>query len=391
MNGPEGTFFTLSNADGERSGVRPDRLQNAEAVLLNAVEAGIFPGCAVSLEVNGTVVWREGYGTLEPGSPHRVAPETLYDLASLTKPLACAAPLMRRLERGEVCLTDEVRRYFPDSPLPHLKGVTLAHLLTHTSGLPAWERYYERCSSPAEVISSVLSAAPEARPGERYAYSDLGYILLGEILRRATDRRLDDLAREEVFRPLGMETAGYWALDGGGRRFMGVRALPPEEAERRIAPTRFCPLREGRTLCAEVHDGNGCALEGVSGHAGLFGTADDVMAYLRMLLNGGRGPDGEPFFSPAAVRLVTRSQIDPSVGGHTLGWFAPPNGLHAGGDLWRDRGFSHTGFTGTHAFADPDSGVAVVLLTNAVYFSTGEHLRVRRAFMNAVAASLCPS
>jgi CubicO group peptidase (beta-lactamase class C family) len=375
-----------ADADLEGLGVSPERLENAERVLLRAIEAGIFPGCVAALEVKGQTVWREGYGRLEPSSPHRAAPDTVYDLASLTKPLTCASSLMLLVECGEVCLTDDVARYFPDPPLPHLKGVSLRHLLTHTSGLPAWVKFYERCETPEEVVRAALSTPLEARPGERYAYSDLGYILLGEVVRRASGQRLDDFARERVFRPLGMDTAGYFALDGGGKRFMGVAPLSPDDA--RIAPTRFCPLREGQTLRAEVHDGNGRALNGVSGHAGLFGTSDDVMAYLRMLLNGGRDPHGKPFFGAAAVRRITTSQIDPAVGGHSCGWFAPPNGMHSAGDLWGDRGFSHTGFTGTSAFADPVSGVTLALLTNAVYFSTGEHNRVRRAFANAVASAI---
>ena len=371
----------------ERLGIDAGRLKRAEAVLLGAIEADILPGCAVAMEVKGETVWREGYGRLEPELPHKVVPETVYDLASLTKPLACASSVMHLVERGEVCLTDELSSFFPERPLPHLKGVTLLHLLTHTSGLLWWDRFYEKADSPAGVVEAVLSAPPEARPGERYAYSDLGYILLGEIVRRITGKRLDDFAREAVFRPLGMETAGYFALDGGGRRFMGVQPVSSGEAEGRIAPTRFCPMREGRTLRGEVHDANGCALAGVSGHAGLFGSADDVMNYLRMLLNGGRGPDETPFLSPASVRLSTTSRIDPKVGGHSCGWFTPPNGLHSGGDVWADRGFSHTGFTGTAAFADPESGVALCLLTNAVYFSTGEHNRVRRRFLNTLASS----
>jgi CubicO group peptidase (beta-lactamase class C family) len=126
----------------------------------------------------------------------------------------------------------------------------------------------------------------------------------------------------------------------------------------------------------------------VSGHAGLFGTVDDAALYGQMLLDGGRSLKGEPLFSPATVRLVTASQIDRAVGGHTLGWFAPPNGMHTGGDLWANAGFSHSGFTGTSLFADPVTGILVVWLTNAVYFSTGEHLRVRRRFHNAVAAAV---
>jgi CubicO group peptidase (beta-lactamase class C family) len=362
-----------------------ERLHRAENVLLRGIEAGVFPGCAALVAVNGQTVLRKGYGLTQPHTSHTVTSDTLYDLASLTKPLACASSVMVLVERGELCLTDEVSRFFAGVSLPHLRGVTVKHLLTHTSGLPPWDKFYERCDSPAEIVKAVLSMPPDAKPGERYAYSDLGYILLGEIVRTVSGKRLDDFAREEVFRPLGMETAGYFALDDG-RRFMGIKS-PAEDDASAIAPTRHCPMREGQTLCGEVHDANCCALSGVSGHAGLFGTVDDAALYAQMLLDGGRTLQGEPFFSRVTVQLITQSQIDRIVGGHTLGWFAPPNGMHTGGDLWANVGFSHSGFTGTSIFADPATGILVVLLTNAVYFSTGEHLRVRRQFHNAVAAS----
>jgi CubicO group peptidase (beta-lactamase class C family) len=363
----------------------PERLRNAEEILRSAIEARIFPGCVALVRTGGQTVLRKGFGALEPGSAREVTPEVSFDLASLTKPLACASSIMVLVERGALCLTDEISRFF-DAKIPHLRGVTVRHLLTHTSGLPPWEKLYGKSGNREEIIGAVLAIPTEARPGERYAYSDLGYILLGEIAQRASGMRLDDFSRENLFRSLGMLDTGYWALDGE-KRFTGARSPEGDPAER-TAPTRNCSLRGDRTLIAEVHDANCYALSGVSGHAGLFGTADDVARYLEMLLGNGRTADGSVFFSPAAVRMIVSSQIAPSTGGHTLGWFAPPNGMHVGGDLWGDRGFGHSGFTGTSAFADPPSRTIVVLLTHAIYYNSGEHLRVRRRFHNAVAASL---
>lgn len=360
----------------ERS-VRAPQLERAEGVLLRALAQGIIPGAVVELEAHGQPLWREAYGRLAGDDSPRVTLATRYDLASLTKPLATAAAVMRLLEVGELCLTDPVERFFPARDLSHLPGVTLFHLLTHTSGLPPWAKLYRDAPTATSGMAKLFSTTPEARPGEQYAYSDVGYLLLGEVVRAVSGLRLDAFADAQLFPPLGITSARFRPLD---------EERDAEDAAL-FAPTRNCPMREGRTLQGEVHDANCRVLGGVGGHAGLFGAAEDVTRYVRMLLRGGVTDAGERFFSPATVRLITRSQIAPALGGQTLGWFAPGNGMHASGDLWSGAGFSHSGFTGVSAYGNPENGVSLVLLTNAVWCGTGEHIRVRRLFSNAVAAA----
>ena len=332
----------------------------------------LYPGAAFQVfrlpdQVLATGV--TGHAQEDPAVP--VTAHTVWDLASLTKPIATATSIMILAQEGALHLGQEVGRFLSGES-PTLEGITLKHLLTHSSGLKPWEKYHSQNLSREEIVARVRGSERQKPVGEGYAYSDLGYILLGEVVERVSGQPLAEFAQKRIFEPLGMRETRY---------------LPPPEWRGRIAAT-YCPDR-ARKLVGEVHDGNCAAMGGVAGHAGLFGTLEDLRTYARMLLREGEG-DGGRILSPLAARQMTRNQNRAGLNGHTLGWFTRPNGYLPAGDFLPDDTFGHTGFTGTSLLLSPSLGLAAILLTNRVYYDqdAGDCLTVRRKFHNTVAGSI---
>lgn len=347
-----------------------EKLQALDGLIEQGLADGLFLGAAYRVLRKPDQVLasgRMGFAQEEPLT--RVLSNTVWDLASLTKPIVTATSILILAEAGEFHLDEEIRRFLPEEA-PSLEGITLRHCLTHTSGLKPWEKLHSQDLEREEILRRVRASVPENAPGTAYAYSDLGYILLGEVVEHVTQRTLPQFAEDWVFDPLGMRSTRY---------------LPPEEWTRRLAATR-CPDRE-RVLTGEVHDGNCAAMGGAAGHAGLFGTIDDLTLYARMLLNEG-DLDGSRVLSPLAARQMMRNQNPPGLNGHTLGWFTRPNGFLPAADFWPEDTFGHTGFTGTSLLLSPSSGIAAILLTNRVYMENdgSDFLRFRRRFHNAIAA-----
>jgi len=317
-----------------------------------------------------------GHAQAEPAVP--AAEDTIWDLASLTKPLATATSILILAEEGAFHLDEEAARFLPGAS-PSLAGITIKHCLTHISGLKPWERLHSQGLSREAIVERVR-ASERARPiGAGYAYSDLGYILLGEVIAAVTGASVAEFARQRIFEPLGMRDTRY---------------LPPPEWRGRIAATRRLHPPQGQppggqVLVGTVHDDNCDVLGGVAGHAGLFGSLSDLQTYAQMLL--GEGAWGETrILAPLAARQKMRNQNPPGLNGHTLGWFTRPSGFLPAGDFLPDDTFGHTGFTGTSLLLSPSLGLAVILLTNRVYQErdAGDFLRFRRRFHNAVAGLL---
>jgi CubicO group peptidase (beta-lactamase class C family) len=350
----------------------PQALARVDALLEDGLRQAMYL-CAVYAVVGagGTLVCR-ALGRVAESPDRSATPETIFDLASLTKPVCTATAVMWLAERGAFHLGEEARAFLGDSVGSHWEGVTLRHLLTHTSGLPAWKKFHSQGLGREEVVARVLATERERPVGSRYVYSDLGFITLGEIVERVTGEGLERFAARELFGPLGMADTGF---------------RPPAALSERIAPTR-CPDR-ARVLVGEVHDGNAASMGGIAGHAGLFAPVADLAAYARMLLREGQA-DGARLLSPLAVRAMAAPQLDPTVGGSTLGWFCSPSGMLPRGDLLPADTFGHTGFTGTSLLVTPSLGAAVLLLTNRVYpeAEAAPFLRLRRRFHNAIAHTL---
>ena len=364
----------LRPADPAEAGFDPERLERAFSLLEAEIAAGRLPGAVVVIARDGAVAAHRALGWAAVHPERRpMTPDTLFDMASLTKVMATLPAVLLLSDRGEIRLDDPLHLFFPEYQGGGREEIRIRHLLTHTSGLPAGTMVLrEPAGSRAERIARLASVPLETPPGTRVVYSDLGFILLGELVTRVSGQPLDQFVREQVHRPLGLEVAGY---------------LPSGERARTAAATEYRE-RLGRHQCGEVHDENATALGGVAGHAGLFATAPEVAAYGQMWLDGGAG-----VLSPAAVAAATRDQT-PHVPGQDhrgLGWIVAREDSTAlsCGDLFSVGSFGHTGFTGTSLWVDPHRRLVVALLTNRVHFGRSDHIRrLRPLFHNAVAAAL---
>ena len=329
------------------------KLKPAYDVLDRAVADHAFPGGVLAVGLHGELqVHAFGRQTYDAASP-AVTADTIYDAASLTKAVVTTTLVAMQVEAGRIALDSPVARYVPEwnaGPNPEWrKRVTVRHLLTHSSGLPAHKDYFLTIHSGREVLANISNESLEYEPGTKTVYSDLGFILLGEILERVTGRTVEQLARERIFGPLNMANTLF---------------KPPKTLVSRIAPTEDDATYRKRLLRGEVHDENAFAMGGVAGHAGMFATAPDLATFCQMLLNGAmyahqrllaRGTLAQ-FVAPQPLAANTR----------TLGWLVP-TADSTSGRYFSPRSFGHLGFTGTSIWIDPDRQLFVILLTNRVY------------------------
>jgi CubicO group peptidase (beta-lactamase class C family) len=332
----------------------PDASRLGEAIrfLDSAVAVGAAPGAVLAVSAAGR---RFYHATGRLGTDDATAPDsaTVYDLASLTKVVGLTTAVMLAVDEERLDIDAPVSRYVPAFRGGAKDGVTLRHLLTHSSGLPAWRPLYREAIDRGSAMALADTTPLDTTPGRRMVYSDLGAIILTQAVEGAFGRRLDSLLAERVFGPLGMES---------------TRFLPPADWLPRIAPTELDPWR-GRVLRGEVHDENASRLDGVSGHAGLFASAEDLMRFGEWLLAGtGGGSDTGhfPVAPPAsAQRFVKRQDLPPETS-RALGWDTPSEGSSAGRLVSRES-FGHTGFTGTSIWIDPVRDLVIVLLSNRVH------------------------
>ena len=316
----------------------------------SGVRAGAAPGAVVAVSVGG---WRfiHAVGQLGSEVSQPVGPRTVYDLASLTKVVALTTVMMFAVDQGRIRLDDPVQRYLPEFVGPNKEAVTVRNLLTHSSGLPAHRPLWREAPGRDSALALVAAMPLDTLPGFRMVYSDLGAILLTRIVERAYGQPIDALFRSMVASPL---------------RLKSTRFLPPKSWLGRIAPTERDPWR-GRLIHGEVHDENAAFLGGVSGHAGLFSDALDLLTFGEWLL-GRRNPElarPGPGLREAVVRDFTHRQELVAGSSRALGWDTPSPGSSAGTRLSAES-FGHTGFTGTSIWVDPTRALVVVLLSNRV-------------------------
>lgn len=359
------------------AGVQPDRLARLDHLIHEALQDGIFPGAVLLVMRSDGIVKRAAYGqAIVTPSARPMTEDTLFDLASLTKVVVTAPLALMLAERGHWCLTDPVARYIDEFAMIDDRAISLWHLLTHTSGLPAWANLFYNNSGFDELFKGKWPIlTPVAPPQDRVIYSDLGFILLGEAIQRTMETSLEELAQAELFQPLGMQDAQY---------------NPPSSMADRVAATEDDPRRDGVRL-AQVHDENAEALGGVSGHAGLFATAADLARYTQMLLHDGRSPD-DRVLAQASVRAMRAPQTEPLNERRGLGWFLQRHDTPTSGDLLSTSAFGHTGFTGTSLWIDPDHDVGTILLTNRAHPERNRGLseinRVRARVHNTVMGAI---
>ena len=329
-------------------------LQDSISAILQAgVRDSAFPGAVAVVGTSRGAVVTSAVGRLDWGPSPPPSTSTLWDLASLTKVIALTSSMMLLVESRAVDLNAPVQRYLPEFQGRWKEGVTVRHLLTHSSGLPSWRPLYKEADGPANAMALAISTPLDTVPGARMVYSDLGVIILGEVVTRVSGQPFEAFVRERVFAPLAMHETMF---------------RPDSSFRERIAPTEVDPWRQ-RHLRGEVHDENAYALGGVSAHAGLFSSATDLIRIARMYLEAGT-LDGRRFVSPTTIDQFTAVQ-DSSLSHRALGW-ETPNGTNSAGRLMSKRAFGHTGFTGTSLWIDREQGVFILLLTNRVN-PTREH------------------
>ncbi len=314
---------------------------------------------------------RHGHAVLRP-ERIPMARDTIFDLASLTKPIATATAVLWLVHDGLVALDDPVAKFLPAFGERGKEKVSVRHLLTHSAGLKPWRAYHEvllekerktgerLLGTPAArefVIDRTLRAAPVHEPGEAAVYGDLDFIVLGALVEAVTQQPLDEFCAKRIFEPLGMRETFFVRLEEGAPGLA-------EALRRRVAATENCPWR-GRVLWGEVHDPNASAMGGVAGHAGLFATADDVMTFAQAWLDAWLGRSEA--LPSALVREWSRRQDLPEGSGWALGWDTPTPGASSSGRHFSPSSVGHLGFTGTSLWIDPESEAIVVLLTNRVH------------------------
>jgi CubicO group peptidase (beta-lactamase class C family) len=339
-----------------------------------------FPGAVIAVGRHDTILLMRAVGHYGVDDTRPVTPETIYDLASLTKVIGLTTAAMMLVDSGKLELDAPVQRYVPAFQGPGKERVTIRHLLTHSSGLPAWRPLFAESSTREQALALVDTTALLRQPGDTFVYSDLGAIALTQVVETITGRRIDAFLDARVFGPLGMSSTRY---------------LPPETWRARIAPTENDTAFRHRMLHGEVHDENAGRLDGVSGHAGLFSSAPDLARFAQWLLDS-RIPPGRPagtgaFLPHELVVEFTRRQGIPAGSSRALGWDTPSENSSAGTRLG-PRAFGHTGFTGTSIWIDPDRDLFITLLTNRVNPTRANTkiLQVRRRVADLVVDAVTP-
>jgi serine-type D-Ala-D-Ala carboxypeptidase len=338
-----------------------------------AIAQGIFPGAVLLVGREDEIVYQQAFGcrSLVPARSV-MQTSTIFDLASLTKPLATTIAVMLLVCERKVRLDDRVTRFSPTFGVFGKSAVTFRHLLSHCSGLPAWKPYYEEIIKGETVgkINFVASLAaknyvfeqihrekPLASCGTQSVYSDLGFIVLGEIIETMSGNTLDQFCQDKIFKPLSLRSTSFVDLTQ-------LRTRRIQSVQEMIAPTENCPWRK-KVLCGEVHDDNAYAMGGVAGHAGLFSSAGDIHQLLARLNLCLRGKDS---FLPQALvqEFLSRDQtVEGS--GFALGWDTPSESKSASGKYFSPRSVGHLGFTGTSIWWDLEKHCHVVLLSNRVH------------------------
>jgi CubicO group peptidase (beta-lactamase class C family) len=376
----------LTQSTPEAIGLLSAQLEHIDAAAMTAIQAGEIPGAVILVGRRGQIAYLKAFGNraLKP-KPEQMTVDTIFDLASLTKVVATTPSIMLLVENGALRLEDKVRRYLPKFTGGGKDAVTVRQLLTHYSGLApdfdlskSWEGY-------SAGLEELWKEKTRSEPGKEFAYSDLNFIALSEIVRVLSGKTLDVFSHQNIFQPLGM---------------METLFLPPQSLRPRIAPTES----RGRTLSylngtvpagtsdeilrGEVHDPTAWRMGGVAGHAGLFSTAQDLAIYAQMILNRGNWKGGR-VLSPLAVQAMTSVASPPALLPlRGLGWDIDSGYSAPRGDLFKN-GFGHSGFSGTSLWIHPPTETFVILLSNSVHpEGKGNAIHLRGVVANIVAAAI---
>jgi len=332
------------------------RLDRIDAIVEEEIAAGHFPGAVVLVGRSGRILYHRAFGSAMIVGANDYSPvlqpmrmDTVFDLASLTKPIATATSILILADRGQLNIDDRVGAYLPAFACGGKADARIRHLLTHTSGLPAYtnakalsDQHGSPC--PEEVIETICRLEAMSAPGEEFRYSCLGYIALARIVQIVSGQDIAEFSRENIFEPLGMDR---------------TRFNPPASWQDQVAATQVV---DGKPLRGTVHDPLAQLMDGVSGNAGLFSTAFDLSIYCRMLLNGGAW-HGTRILSPDATRMLTTVQSH----GRAYGFDVTSDYSWPKGPYASEQAFCHTGYTGTSIVCDPAVDTYAIILTNRAH------------------------
>jgi uncharacterized protein YbbC (DUF1343 family)/CubicO group peptidase (beta-lactamase class C family) len=335
-------------------GMDASQLDAIDKLVEQAISEEKLPGAVVTIGRQGSIVFQRTYGhrQLSPESLPMLK-DTVFDLASLTKPIATATSIMRLVELEMIQLDDRVGDHLPEFAVEGKQDVTIKQLLTHVGGLIPDNAMKDYEDGPEASRANFLKLGLNYEPGKRFRYSDVGFQVLGELIKSKTGKSVAEFAEETIFRPLGMHETKY---------------LPGRSLRKRAATTQ---QREGRWMVGEVHDPRAYAMGGVAGHAGLFGTADDLAVYAQMMLQEGRFGDAT-ILQPETVRMMTAGNEVPGSTSRSpwmrgLGWDKRSPYSSNRGETMSDAAYGHGGFTGTAIWIDPGFDLFVIFLSNRVH------------------------
>ncbi|MGA9770063.1 MAG: exo-beta-N-acetylmuramidase NamZ domain-containing protein [Blastocatellia bacterium] len=372
----------------ESVGMSGERLARIDEAVLASIERKETPGAVVLVGRKGQIVYRKAFGdrSVAP-TREKMTTDTIFDLASLTKIVATATSMMILVERGKVSLPDPVSLYIPEFAKNGKERITVEQLMTHRAGLPPDNEIADYVGVSLNPLEKIYDLQPSYEPGTRFLYSDVGFIVAAEIVRRVSGKRIDQFARENIFAPLGMKDTAYLPVEQGPERDAGLpsKSQISNLSRERIAPTE---TREGRVMRGEVHDPRSYEMGGIAGHAGLFSTADDLAIFCRMIMNKGE-LGGVRILAPYTIERMVSAHSLPTSQMRGIGWDVNSSFSSNRGDIFPVGTFGHTGFTGTSLWLDPASETFVVILTNRVHpTGHGDVTRLRSFVASIVAGSI---
>ncbi len=343
------TAADLPRLNPSAAGFDPARLAAIDGLVEELIVAEKMPGCVVCIGRRAGIVLLKAYGrrAVKP-APEAMTVDTVFDLASITKPVATATAIMRLVEEGKLRLSDPIATHIPEFAANGKEKLTVHDLLTHQSGLIADNAIEDYADGPAKAVERIWNLTPLHPAATKFIYSDVNFIVLGQLVERISGESVAAFAERATFEPLGMTETGY---------------QPAEPLRTRAAPTEE---REGRWMRGEVHDPRAWKLGGVAGHAGLFGTATDLARYATMMLRGGE-LEGVRVLAPETIAVMTRGWPIPGGGFRGLGWDKRSPLSSNRGDLLTESAFGHGGFTGTALWIDPALDLYVIFLSNRVH------------------------
>ena len=367
----------LERVAPELVGMDSRRLHYADDAILKAITDKEIPGAVLAVVHKGKMAYLKAYGNKQIyPSVLPMETNTVFDLASVSKPVSTAVSIMILVERGQLRLSDRASMYIP----AFHGNIRVVDLLTHTSGLPPYAsvdslRKLYSVPNPDGMIEYIATCKRDFNPGTDFQYSCLNFITLQRIVETISGQSLKDFARTNIFDVLGMKHSAY---------------QPEGETLARTAPTEKQP--DGSVLCGVVHDPLARIMnDGISGNAGVFSDADDLAILAMALLNGG-AYNGKRILSPQGVKTMTSVPVSLKQFGRALGWDLYSDYSSNKGDLLSPNSYGHTGYTGTSITIDPDNDIAIILLTNRAHpDDKGSATRLRALVANMVAASFgCP-